>query len=289
MRGGSRRARPARGGGRQGGEWARASLVTVSLLPDAPPARSVLSPDGINIATYEFGDDHDAPVVLAVHGFASSAFANWTATGWTRELARAGYRVISMDQRGHGASDKPHDPAAYTMDALTADVLTVIDTYLLDEVALVGYSLGARVGWHAASELSLHITRAVLGGIPDGDPLTRFRVDEARAFLADGTPIQDRLTAGYLTMASAIRGNDLSALVSLVEGMRGGPQPHAANAPSQPVLFATGSEDRIVEASRALAEATPSGEFFEIPGRNHFNAPTSRDFRDRALDFLRRE
>ncbi|MEY2848814.1 MAG: hypothetical protein RI885_1479 [Actinomycetota bacterium] len=266
-----------------------ASLDIVSLLPDAPPARSVLSADGVNIATYEFGDDHDAPVVLAVHGFASSAYANWTATGWTRELQRAGYRIIAMDQRGHGASDKPHDPAAYTMDALTGDVQTVIDTYLLDEVAFVGYSLGARVGWHAASESSVHITRAVLGGIPDGDPLTRFRVDQARSFLAEGTPIDDRLTAGYLMMAGGIPGNDLSALVSLVEGMRGAPQPHAANAPTQPVLFATGSEDRIVDASKALAEATPSGEFFAIPGRNHFNAPTSGDFRDRALEFLRRE
>lgn len=224
--------------------------------------------------------------MLAVHGFASSAFANWTATGWTRELTRAGFRVIAMDQRGHGVSDKPHDPAAYSMEALTADVLTVIDTYLLDEVSFVGYSLGARVGWHASSELSVHITRAVLGGIPDGDPLTRFRVDQARAFLSDGTPVDDRLTAGYLTMADGIRGNDLTALVSLVEGMRGGPQPDAANAPTQPVLFATGSEDRILDASRALAEATPNGEFFEIPGRNHFNAPTAGAFRDRALAFL---
>lgn len=251
-----------------------------------PPVSFVMSAEGYKIATYEFGDDPDAPVVLAAHGFASSAFANWQATGWIRELTRAGYRVIALDQRGHGASDKPHDTAAYTMDALVGDVQAVRDTYLLDETAFVGYSLGARVGWHTAVDLGGQINCAVLGGIPDGDPLTRFRVDEARRFLTDGTPVEDRLTQAYLTMAGGIRGNDLVALVSLVEGMRGGAQPDPVNPPAQPVLFATGSEDRILDASRALAAATPRGEFFEIPGRNHFNAPTSRAFRNHALAFL---
>jgi pimeloyl-ACP methyl ester carboxylesterase len=174
------------------------------------------------------------------------------------------------------------------MEALVADAEAVIETYLLDEVTWVGYSLGARVGWHAAIELPHRITRAVFGGIPDGDPLTRFRVDEARAFLESRTPVEDRLTQAYLKMASSIRGNDLEALVSLVEGMRGGAQPDPANPPSQPVLFATGSEDRILEASQTLAAACPAGEFYEIPGRNHFNAPTSGEFRTRALEFLAR-
>ncbi|WP_328796742.1 alpha/beta fold hydrolase [Marisediminicola senii] len=257
----------------------------MSLLPGMPDPVFVMSAEGYRLATYEFGGP-DAPVVFAVHGFASSAFANWQATGWIRELTRAGFRVVTLDQRGHGASDKPHDPGAYTMEALVDDVLAVRDAYLLDEMAFVGYSLGARVGWHAAVELHVHITRAVLGGIPDGDPLTRFDVAAARAFIADGTPIVDRLTATYLEMAGGMRGNDLSALVSLVEGMRGGPQPDAANPPQQPVLFATGSDDPILAQSRALAEAVPRGEFFEVPGRGHFSAPTSRELRARALAFL---
>jgi pimeloyl-ACP methyl ester carboxylesterase len=250
-----------------------------------------MSADGLRIATYEFGDDQDAPVAVALHGFASSATANWVHTGWVRGLTRAGYRVVALDQRGHGASDKPHHPDSYSMELLVSDLLTVMDTYLLDEVCLVGYSLGARVSWHAALALPTRVSRAVLGGIPDGDPLTRFRVDEARAFIADGRPdrrpVEDRLTQAYLTMAGGIPGNDLTALVDLVEGMRGGAQPDPADPPLQPLLFATGSEDRIIDASRGLAASAPRGEFYEIPGRNHFNAPTSRAFRDRALEFLR--
>ena len=245
-----------------------------------------MSSDGLKLGTYEWGDS-DAPTVVAVHGFASSARANWEATGWVRDLTRAGFRVIALDQRGHGVSDKPHDPAMYRMDFLVADLLAVMDTYMIDEARFAGYSLGARVGWQAALDLPERLTRAVLGGIPDGDPLTRFRVDEAHAFIENGTPVEDRLTQAYLTMAGGIPSNDLAALVALVEGMRGGVQPDPANPPRLPILFATGSEDRILEASRSLADATPEGDFFVIPDRNHFNAPTSRHFRDAAIEFLK--
>ena len=248
----------------------------------------MIAPDGTAIATYEWGDP-DAPTVVAVHGFASSAIANWHATGWTRELTRAGLRVLALDQRGHGASDKPHRAADYSMELLVGDLLNVVDTYLLDEFALLGYSLGARVGWHTALELPGRLTRSVLGGIPDGDPLTRFEVAEARAFIAGGPRSGDRLTMTYLDMAAGMPGNDLGALVGLVEGMRGGTQPDPLNPPQQPTLFATGSEDPILEASKRLAVATPRGSFLEIPDRNHFNAPTSKVFRERGTEFLASE
>ena len=259
----------------------------MDLLPPPPQSQSVMAADGVPIATYDLGDP-DGPVVLAVHGFASSAYANFVATGWVRELHRAGFRVIAVDQRGHGASGKPHDPAAYSMPRLVADVRAVLDAHLIDEAAWVGYSLGARVGWHAAVEDPVAITRAVLGGIPDGDPLIRFRVDQATALIQDGAPVTDRLTQAYLTMAGRTPGNDLAALVALVEGMRGGPQPDPADPPQQAVLFAAGTEDPILEASERLAAATPRGEFLRIPGRDHFNAPTARAFRSGALEFLTR-
>ena len=46
------------------------------------------------------------------------------------------------------------------------------------------------------------------------------------------------------------------------------------------------SDDAILERSRHLAAATPRGEFVEIPGRHHFNAPGSRSFREAAVAFL---
>ena len=260
-------------------EWAVMNSRT------APPHHFVTAADGVQIASYELGDPGH-PTVLLVHGFASSALANWHGTGWTRDLTRAGFHVLAVDQRGHGHSDKPHDPAAYAMSTLVADIETVLDAYLISDAAYVGYSLGARVGWQAGRDLGPRITRAVLGGIPDGDPLKRFQIADARAHIEHGTPVTDRLTGVYLDMAKTLPSNDLLALVALVEGMRDGAQPSAQNAPEQPLLFATGSDDHILEASRALAAAAPHGTFFEIPGRNHFNAPPARAFRDAAIAFL---
>ncbi|MBK0296413.1 alpha/beta hydrolase, partial [Bacillus sp. S34] len=51
-------------------------------------------------------------------------------------------------------------------------------------------------------------------------------------------------------------------------------------------LMAAGSEDGIRDSAVRLAAAAPNASFFEIPRRNHFNAPTSRDFREAAITFL---
>lgn len=257
-----------------------------SLLTQMPAPQFVMSEEGHRIATYTWGDP-DAPPVLCVHGFASSCKDNWVDTGWVRDLLRAGYRVIGVDQRGHGASDKPTDRRGYAMDAFVADLLVVLDTYLIDEVRYVGYSLGARVGWQFAVDHPEHVTRAVLGGIPDGRPLARLMIDQARAYADAGTPVTDTVTRNYVSLAERIAGNSIPALVALAEGMRDGDaDPDPTHPPTAPVLFATGSADAIIEASRRLAASAPRGEFVEIPGRHHFNTPGSRDFRAAAIAFL---
>src|SRR6187431_2403614 len=264
-------------------------MVPAALpLTEMPSPQFVMSAEGHRIATYSWGSDA-APTVLCVHGFASSCLDNWVKTGWVRDLLRAGFRVLGVDQRGHGASDKPHDPRDYSMNALVGDLLEVLDTYLLDTVLYSGYSMGGRVGWQFLVDRPDRVTRAVLGGIPDGRPLARLKIAEARAFVEDGTPIEDRVTQNYVTLAERVPGNDLRVLVALAEGMRlGDADPDPRRPPQQPVLFATGSEDAILEASRRLTAATPHGDFLEIPGRHHFNAPGSRASREAAIAFLAR-
>ncbi|PWC03535.1 alpha/beta fold hydrolase [Agromyces badenianii] len=260
--------------------------AALPALTEMPTPQYVMSADGIRIATYLWGDE-DAPTVLCVHGFASSCRDNWVNTGWVRDLTRAGYRVLGVDQRGHGASDKPQEASAYGMDAFVGDIASVLDTYLLDTVFYAGYSLGARVGWQVAVQLPDRVDRAVLGGIPDGRPLARLQIEQARAYADHGTPVEDRVTLNYVTLAERVAGNDLRALVALAEGMRlGDADPDVAHPPRQPVLFATGSEDAILAQSKLLAGATPNGTFLELPGRHHFNAPGSRVFREGALGFF---
>ena len=146
--------------------------VPLSDLTVMPEPQQVYAADGTRLATYTWGD-LDCPVVVIVHGFASSARDNWVLTGWVRDLTRAGYRVLALDQRGHGLSEKPHEASAYGIRRLTTDVEAVMDAYLIDDAVYVGYSLGARVGWEVVRELPHRIERAVLGGVPDGIPLAR--------------------------------------------------------------------------------------------------------------------
>lgn len=259
-------------------------------ITEMPDPQFVMVGDGYRVATYSWGDPGDLslPVVTVVHGFASSTKDNWVATGWVRDLQRAGYRVIGIDQRGHGASDKPHDPHDYDLRQLAGDVEAVLDTYLVDETFYVGYSLGARVGWEVVQDIADRVPRAVFGGVPDGIPLARLNLDQVRAFVDDGTPVTDAATQNYIALAERVPGNDVRALLAIAGGMRESKtvDPDPSHAPSQPVLFATGSLDAILEGSQTLAAACPQGRFLKIPDRHHFNAPGSRVFRQGAIEFL---
>jgi pimeloyl-ACP methyl ester carboxylesterase len=259
----------------------------LSDLTRMPDPQFVMSADGFRIATYSWGEDA-RPTVVLVHGFASSTRDNWVNTGWVRDLQREGYRVLALDQRGHGLSDKPLDARAYELSMLARDVENVMDTYLVDSASYIGYSLGARVGWEVAKDLQDRLSKVVLGGVPDGVPLGRLDLDQVRALVDHGTPVTDTVTMNYLQLMERVAGNDVRALLAIAGGMRasGAADPDPAQAPAQEILFATGSLDGIIEGSRALASAAPRGRFEEIPGRHHFNAPGSRDFRRLALEFL---
>ena len=59
------------------------------------------------------------------HGFSESV-VDWYEAGYVDAL-RSDYRLILIDARGHGASDKPHDPGAYELERRVADVVAVLD------------------------------------------------------------------------------------------------------------------------------------------------------------------
>ncbi|MFC7787844.1 alpha/beta fold hydrolase [Microbacterium sp. MAHUQ-60] len=259
----------------------------LASLTRMPHPRFIEVGDGVALATYSWGEP-DAQTVVLVHGFASSTADTWLHTGWVRMLQAEGFRILGIDQRGHGASQKPHDAAGYSVRNLARDIASVLDTFLVDEALYVGYSLGARVGWQVLQDLGDRLPRAVLGGVPDGIPLDRLDVEQVCRYAEDGTPVTDPDTLNYIALAERVPGNDLYALLALAEGMRDSPsiEHDRAQAPQQPVLFATGSQDPVLDGSRHLAQTAPRGSFFEIPGRHHFNAPGSRHFREASLEFL---
>jgi len=71
---------------------------------------------------------------------------------------------VLVDARGHGGSDKPHDPDAYALTARVGDVVAVLDDLHLDRAAFWGYSMGGRIGFGLAKYAPERITTFVLGG-----------------------------------------------------------------------------------------------------------------------------
>ena len=100
------------------------------------------SSDGVEIA---FIDEGTGDPVILVHGFASNIATNWVDPGWVSHLTRTGYRVVALDNRGHGNSQKLHDPAGYSGPIMAEDVRRLMDHLAIARADLIGYSMGARI------------------------------------------------------------------------------------------------------------------------------------------------
>ena len=131
----------------------------------AEGARSdIRAPDGTRLAVYEWGKP-DGPEVLLIHGFAQ---CHLCFEPQIRALARS-CRVVAYDQRGHGASDQPTDPAAYQGGRVWADdIAAVIETKQLKRPVIVGWSMADHMETDLVSDalkMALHHRQ------PDGDKL----------------------------------------------------------------------------------------------------------------------
>ncbi|HEY9366945.1 alpha/beta hydrolase [Streptomyces sp.] len=117
--------------------------------------------DGVALAVRDGGGD--GPPVVLLHGLAGHA-GEWDATA---RLLRPRHRVVAVDQRGHGASDRR--PADVSRAAYVGDVVAVLDALGIDRAVLVGQSLGGHtalltVAAHPARAAALVLVEASPGG-----------------------------------------------------------------------------------------------------------------------------
>ena len=242
--------------------------------------------DGVRLHFQVHGPAGGQPIV-AVHGFASDYQLNWVGTRWQETLTNAGFRVIGLDCRGHGDSDKPHDPAAYATTIMAADVVRLLDHVDVRQAAYLGYSMGARIGLQVAMDHPQRVTRAVLGGIGTAGAIDRSDAI-ARAFLA-GEPTDDPVAQTFFRFASARPTNDLRALAACIQGLRPNDDPERLARIKTPILIVVGDHDNIAHGAPELVELVPTARLVTIAGRDHMSAVVARDFKQAALDFLTAE
>jgi pimeloyl-ACP methyl ester carboxylesterase len=242
--------------------------------------------DGLTLAYESAGE---GPAVLCIHGFASSGKVNWIDTGWVETLTGAGYRAITLDNRGHGNSDKPYDPERYYPSDMARDAVALLDHLGIDRAAVLGYSMGARISAFMAFEHEERVACAILGGmglnlingLSDGNDIIAGLRAPALDGLTHPTARQFRIFADHT-------GADREALAACMETSR---QPMAradVRRIAVPVLVAVGEADEMAGAPGPLAELMPHAEAFVIPKRDHMRATGDKAFKAAALDFLSR-
>jgi pimeloyl-ACP methyl ester carboxylesterase len=233
--------------------------------------------DGVRIA-YDVAGTGE-PLIL-VHGSALSK-AIWRGLGYLGAL-KHDYRVITVDLRGHGRSDKPHRPEEYAMERVVGDLLAVLAETGTDSVHYLGYSFGARAGFALAAEqpqrLRTFISAAGTYRIRPGTIGALFFPDWEGALVDGGM-------AGFVAgwegrigseldphTRAAFLANDAEAMLAyfrFTEQENGLPEETVATI-EVPALLLAGTADapRLADSRRAV-ELMPDAELVVLPGRDH--------------------
>lgn len=239
---------------------------------------------GFRLAYDDIGSGR--PIVL-VHGFASNRNENWRRLGWYGAFERKGLRCIALDVRGHGESAKPHEPDAYTRDALIGDIFALMDHLQIKRADLMGYSMGARLALAAALSKPERVDHLILGGI-GGRLFERSGSADvmAAAMLADdpGT-ISEPLLRSFRHFADE-QGEDRLALAACTRGTSGSFDRETVSTLRVPTLIVAGARDALAGSAEELAAVIPGAQAVTLPGCDHFSAIPHALFKASVFDFL---
>jgi len=240
--------------------------------------------DGVTIRYYDHGSGE--PIVL-IHGFSSSFADNWERTGWLERLLSQGRRVIGLDCRGHGASDKPHDSAAYSREAMSGDVLRMMDHAGVATTDIIGYSMGASIALDLLVHAPGRFRRAVLGGTAyEGSINSSVMKAIAHALASDDPSDQTSpIVVGFRQFAQS-QGSDLKAMGACLGADRPRPDDAALATIDIPVLVAVGAGDDLLRSPEKLAATMPGGRFVAIPGCDHLTVIADPRYMESILSFL---
>jgi len=134
------------------------SILLCLLAPLAAAQDRSFDSAGVRIRYVDYGS---GAAVLLIHGFTADLERSWVETGILPDLARD-HRVIAFDLRGHGGSDKPHEPRAY--DEVALDAIRLLDHLAIDKAHVVGYSLGGIIAAKLLTTYPQRFASALLAG-----------------------------------------------------------------------------------------------------------------------------
>jgi pimeloyl-ACP methyl ester carboxylesterase len=218
------------------------------------------------------------PIVL-VHGFIANG-ESWKHTILYNDLIKKGYKVVTLDLRGNGRSDKPGSEEGYASDAEARDIMGLVRYLRLGKYYVVGYSRGSIITARLLVK-DKKVKKAVLGGM--GADFTnpqwprRIRFYEALS----GKP--DKELEG---MVNAVKKQGLDTMaLAYMQKYQPSTSPGALYKVHQRVLVINGDHDRDNGSPEDLAKMLRNVTLATIPG-DHNSALRSKEFSETVISFL---
>jgi pimeloyl-ACP methyl ester carboxylesterase len=221
----------------------------------------------------------EGPALVLQHGFTES-LADWYEAGYVEAL-RPNYRLILIDARGHGASDKPHDPDAYVLNRRVADVVAVLDALVIAKALFWGYSMGGWIGFGIAKYAKERVSALVIGGqhpyARSMEPLRQVvRRGIAQGSGAFVTGMEEMFGPESAERKERLLSADLEALLALVQDRAG--LEDILPTMLMPCCLYVGEIDPIYPEVKACSRHVPQVTYFSLPGLSHCEAYARSEF-----------
>jgi pimeloyl-ACP methyl ester carboxylesterase len=248
---------------------------------------STFDSQGVSIAFLDTGGGNGKPPVLLIHGFASNFTTNWVRPGWIETLNAAGYRVIAIDNRGHGQSAKLYNLEDYGGPIMAEDARRLLDHLGITKAYVMGYSMGARIAAFLTMAHPGRVAKVVFAGL--GGNMVRGLAGSGPIAHALEAPSLDDVTnptARTFRIFAEQTKSDLKALAACIRSSRSPITAEMIASIQTPVLVVVGEQDVIAGPAEDLARLIPGARAFTIPGRDHMKAVGDKAFKAAVLAFL---
>ncbi|MBM4411566.1 MAG: alpha/beta fold hydrolase [Chloroflexi bacterium] len=225
--------------------------------------------DGVRLY-YEVDGTHGAEPMVMHHGYLAD-LESWRARGWVKALGDR-YRLILMDSRGHGRSDRPSDPEAYEMRTRVLDVLAVMGAEGVRTAHYLGYSMGGMIGYSALIYAPQRFATISCGGASPmlrTEPQPKVEWDALMRAALQNPAVKLAHDAGRIDRPA------MEACRTALDEWAGAEQ--ALRLATMPVFMYAGTEDTPHAGCQAAVALNPKARFLSLPGKNHATAAESVD------------